>query len=278
MYKLLSVVTFMLAAAHCARGDDEIITGTVYCNNNVSLYINGELVAVDPVHIAPHNAFNVSFRAPTDKDITFAFEAIDYADDETGLELNNRCLGSGGLRAMFSNGVVTNSSWKCRTWHFGPVNWKSCFAAEARPGPLKIAPYCFQNVSEDGGFDSGCFSRTSPIPDGWADPDYDDSGWEYATVWDDAYVRPFVWLAFPKGCRDADTVISPQLDENGDNMTCPSNLDWGASEFIWRPDIELDNRILCRYTVRQESGSLLPQALNAAVILVLSITTTALSI
>ena len=250
MHKLLEVLPLVLLAARIATSSDaETVTGTIYCNNNISLYVNGELVAVDPVPTAPHNAFNVSFQVPADRDVTFAVDAIDLADDVTGLELNDRCLGSGGLRAFFSNGVVTNSSWRCRTYHYGPVNWKDCFAGADRAPELLLFPGCFFNVSEDDGLKTGCFSRTTPIPDRWFAADYDDSGWEFATEWDEDYVRPFVWPAFPQGCRDPGTVISPELDENGENMTCPSNINWGESKFIWRPDIDLDNRLLCRYTV-----------------------------
>ena len=145
MYYLCSllVATLVLCTAHyTTSAREKTITGTIYSNNNASLYVNGKLVAVDPVPVAPHNAFNVSFQVPIDQDITFAIEAIDIADDDTGLELNNRCLGAGGLRAMFSNGVVTNSSWKCHTWHYGPVNWKQCFAAEERAAALKVLPAC----------------------------------------------------------------------------------------------------------------------------------------
>ena len=163
---LAATVTLLTVLCTTSAGHElETIKGTIYCNNNISLYINGELSAVDPVPVAPHNAFNHTFEVEAGKDITFAVEAIDIADDETGLELNDRCLGAGGFRAFFSNGVVTDSSWKCYTYHYGPVNWKQCFAAEERPGALKVLPYCLFNVSEDDGFDSGCFSRTSPIPE-----------------------------------------------------------------------------------------------------------------
>ena len=261
---VLLQTVLLLLAVHCARAQDTI-TGTIFANNNASFYINGELIAVDPIHIVPHNAFNVSFQVPAGQDITFAIEAIDIADDVTGLELDNRCLGAGGLRAMFSNGVVTDSSWKCYTWHYGPVNWKECFAAEERAGALKVFPACLFSVLVGDGFE-GCFSRLSPIPEGWADPDFDESGWEYATVWNDTYVRPFVWPVLPIGCSDPGTVISSQADDNGVNLTCPNNLDWGTSEFIWRPDIDLDNRILCRYTLKQ-SGALAMMASATAAVL-----------
>lgn len=267
----LATLTVVLLAARLATSAEvaETVTGTIFGNNNASLYVNGKLVAADPVPTAPHNAFNVSFEIPVGADVTFAIEAHDFADDVTGLELNDRCLGAGGLRAFFSNGVVTNSSWRCRTWHYGPVNWKQCFAAADRAPELKVLPSCLFNVSEDDGLKTGCFSRVTPIPEGWEAVDFDDSGWEFATEWEDDYTRPFVWPAFPEGCEDPNTVISPQLDKDGNNITCPSNINWGESKFIWRPDIDLDNRILCRYTLSLGgSGSLaLLSTFSAAVML-----------
>ena len=57
----------------------EMVTGTVYCNNQAKLYVNGELVATDPVAIVPHNAFNVEFQVPAGEPVTLAIEAIDLA-------------------------------------------------------------------------------------------------------------------------------------------------------------------------------------------------------
>lgn len=50
----------------------------------------------------------------------------------------------------------------------------------------------------------------------------------------------------PLNCSVPGTIISAEVDPNGDPITCPQNLDWGESKFIWRAD--LDNTILCRYT------------------------------
>ena len=52
----------LLLAVRWARAQDVTVTGTIFANNNASFYINGELIAVDPIHTAPHNALNVSFQ------------------------------------------------------------------------------------------------------------------------------------------------------------------------------------------------------------------------
>ena len=64
------------------------------------------------------------------------------------------------------------------------------------------------------------------------------------------------WGLEPNRCADpGNPVISNQLDPNGVNMTCPRNVDWGTSKFIWRPDLDLDNRILCRLTVNSAANN-----------------------
>ena len=60
---LLLFSGWLLALAASAQ-DMETVTGTIYCNNEASLYVNGQLVASDPVPGVPHNAFNVRFQVP----------------------------------------------------------------------------------------------------------------------------------------------------------------------------------------------------------------------
>ncbi len=229
----------------------ETVNGTVYCNNEFKLWIDGVLIAEDPIPFGPHNAYNVSFQVAKGKDITFGIQGIDWAGDTHGLEFDGRCVGAGGLRAMFDNGVVTNSEWKCWTYHYGPVNWQECYAVDDRDPALKVLPGCMQESTPPL---DGCWSRLREVPEGWSSPDFDDSHWEYAVEWNESYVG---WGARPPGCEDPNNTVSTQVDPEGVNLTCPENLDWGAfgpeAQFIWRDDLHLDNRILCRYTLRQES-------------------------
>ena len=228
----------------------ETINGTIFCDNNFTFYVNGELIATDPVPIIPHNAYNVTFNIIKGEEVTFAITGIDWANATTGLEYDNRCVGDGGLRAMFSNGVVTNSSWKCWTSFYGPVNWQACYAAADRNNTLKVLPFCKQ-----GGVPplEGCFTRTREVPEGWNAVDFDDSNWEYAIEYSDEFTG---WGLRPRGCDDPATYISPDLDPDGNNLTCPSQLNWGESKFIWRDDLDLDNTVHCRYTVMAEGGAM----------------------
>ena len=76
---------------------------------------------------------------------------------------------------MFSNGVVTNSEWKCYTYLYGPVNWRQCFAA-ARNASQALFPACRDEAPPL----DGCYARLTDIPQGWTQPDFDESYWEYA--------------------------------------------------------------------------------------------------
>ena len=255
---IVSVITMIMMHVR-AQEDGEVVTGTIYVNNNFTFYINGEVIARDPVDTIPHNAYNVTFTIPRNQDVTYGITAIDLADANSGLEFNDQCLGSGALRAVFNNGVGTNSSWKCWTSFYGPVNWQTCYAAADRNNSLKVLPLC--NQPGVPAF-TGCYTYSREVAEDWNLPTFDDSNWENAIEWNDTMT---IWGLRPAGCEVRNTYISSDVDPNGDNLTCPEWIDWGSSRFIWREDLALDNTIHCRYTVRTARG-------GAAILVSLSIT------
>ena len=91
------------------------------------------------VEIKKENIEKYDFR-------TFAIFAKDYADDVTGLEYDNTCVGDGGLKAVFSNGVVTNSDWKFFTIFYGPNNLAECLPGVDLDDGIR-------NCSEEGGYE-----------------------------------------------------------------------------------------------------------------------------
>lgn len=247
----------------CGAQDLEVINGTIYVNNEFTFYINGEKVAEDPT--LDHNAYNVSFTVERGKDVTFAIDARDWADD-SGLEFGGRCVGSGWIRAVFSNGVVTNSSWVCSTYNYGPVNWKSCVAAQTvRNQSLQLFPACMSNSTAPY---VGCTVRVTTRPNGWADPGFDDSRWDYALEYSEESAG---YGSLPPGCEDPNTYISSGVDINGVNYTCQNNINWGESKFIWRPDLDLDNYVLCRYTMKVKDSKVIilhPSAALVSIVLI----------
>jgi len=80
-------------------------SGYIYADNYFELFYNGEFLVNDPVDFIPHNAvfFNITEEEEPECR-TFGVLAKDFADDQTGLEYNNTCVGDGGLRLVLSDG------------------------------------------------------------------------------------------------------------------------------------------------------------------------------
>ncbi len=91
----------------------------VYADNWFMLYVNGRLVAVDPIQFTPHNVVSVDFLP--EYPMTLAVLAKDNADPKTGLEYGSN-IGDGGFILKFSDGTVTNTTWKAKNFFHGPVN------------------------------------------------------------------------------------------------------------------------------------------------------------
>ena len=118
----------------------------VYADNWFMLYVNGRLVAVDPIQFTPHNVVSVDFLP--EYPITIAVLAKDNADPKTGLEYGSS-IGDGGFILKFADGTVTNASWKAKSFFHGPIN------GDTRKPQVK----------------------QEPLPANWWAVDFDDSTW-----------------------------------------------------------------------------------------------------
>lgn len=121
----------------------------VYADNWFMLYVNGRLVAVDPIQFTPHNVVSVDFLP--EYPMTIAVLAKDNADPKTGLEYVSS-IGDGGFIMKFADGTVTNASWKAKSFFHGPINGDT-----ANPQV-----------------------RQEPLPANWWAVDFDDSAWKNA--------------------------------------------------------------------------------------------------
>lgn len=137
----------------------DTIRANVYADNWFMLYINGRLVAMDPIDFIPHNVVSVDLLP--EYPMTIAVMAKDNADPRTGMEYGNH-IGDGGFILKFGDGTVTNATWKAKSFFRGPLNHDT------------VNPKV----------------EHTPIPANWFAVDFDDSGWERATEYTEERVNP----------------------------------------------------------------------------------------
>lgn len=203
--------------------DGEVITGYLFADNYFELYVNGTLIAVDPVPFTPFNSCVVRFKAK--HPITYAIKLVDWEENPAlGTELNRgnpHHAGDGGLAAWFSDGTVTNADWKAQTFYIAPLEDPS-LVIELPDGThdstaASTKPNCGDN----------CYALHYEVPTNWANPDFDDSIWPQATP----YTNETVGV---------------------DNKRSYTNFSeyFTQATFIWSSNLILDNEVLVRYTTK----------------------------
>lgn len=210
--------------------DGEVVTGYIVADNYFELYVNGKLVAVDPVPYTPFNSAIVRFRVK--KPYTYAVKLVDW-EEKLGLGMewfppnHNWYLGDGGFIARFSDGVVTDKSWRAQTFYIAPLNSPDEVIERAnvhdttalgRVHPLAKTPTCQEK----------CFAVHYDVPRNWEQPAFDDGNWPRAFEFTDAEVG-----------------ISPALISYSRFPEAFTGAWW-----IWSQNLVLDNLVLARKTVR----------------------------
>lgn len=208
--------------------DGEVITGYIVADNYFELYVNGKLVGVDRVPFTPFNSAIVRFKAR--KPYTYALKAVDW-EERLGLGMetnrgNHWHAGDGGLIARFSDGTVTDHSWRAQSFYIAPL---------AKPGdvvergdihdtstlgrvyPAAKLPACQER----------CFAVHYPVPENWMAPDFDDARWPRAfefTNQDVGVDHIPAYTRFPEA--------------------------FAGARWIWSYNLVFDNLVLVRKTVR----------------------------
>jgi hypothetical protein len=209
--------------------DGEVVTGFMSADNYFELYVNGRLIGVDATPFTPFNSHVVRFRVK--RPYTIAVLAQDW-EDKLGLAMevfqgNNWHSGDGGFVAKFSDGTATDSTWKAQSFYIAPLqnpndvveygNIHDTSHIGGRIHPLAKLPTCQEQ----------CFAIHYPIPDGWMNPAFDDSGWPRAFEYLDQEVGiggvPGYWR-YPEA--------------------------YMGSRWIWTISLVFDNTVLLRKTVR----------------------------
>lgn len=209
--------------------DGEVVTGFMVADNYFELYINGKLIGVDATPFTPFNSHVVRFRVK--RPYTIAVLGQDW-EDKLGLGMevfqgNTWHSGDGGFVAKFSDGTATNSSWKAQSFYIAPLqhpddvveygNIHDTSHLGGRIHPLAKLPTCREL----------CFAIHYPMPDGWMNPNFDDSNWPNAFEYLDQEVGI---IGVPGYWRYPDAFM--------------------GARWIWTVNLVFDNTVLLRKTVR----------------------------
>ena len=215
--------------------DGEVITGFIVADNYYEMYVNGKLVSVDNTPYTPFNSAIVKFKVK--RPYTLAFLLVDW-DEHLGLGMevfpvpvtantSKYYPGDGGLIAKFSDGTVTDSSWKAQTFYIGPlVDPKEVVERGhlhdtpnlgGRTHPHARKPTC----------ETKCYSVHYPIPANWQSPRFNDAYWPRAWEFTDQEIGVNNLPAYTR---------YPQL--------------FSGARWIWSQNLVLDNVVIARKVVR----------------------------
>ena len=209
--------------------DGEVVTGHIVVDNYFELYVNGKLIAVDAIPFTPFNSVTVKFKVK--KPYTYALKLVDWEENlglgtEVGVNFGNYHQGDGGFIARFSDGTVTDSSWKAQSFYIAPLVSPDLVVEKAglhfTPTIGRIHPGAPKPPCED-----RCYAVHYPLPKNWADPKFDDSKWPRAFEYTDQDVG----------------VTSLRAYTNFPDL-------FKGARWIWSFNLVFDNLVIARKTVR----------------------------
>ncbi|MEL7350305.1 MAG: PEBP family protein [Cyanobacteria bacterium J06560_5] len=187
----------------------------VWADNWFAAYLDETLIVEDSVSITTERSFNaesVTFNA--DYPLNLNFIVKDFKENDTGLEYigeNNQQMGDGGFIMQLTD-TTTGAVVAVTNSLF------DCFVIHEAP----LDKSCENELNPVAGT-APCDFVETPEPDGWMLASYDDSEWTATTVHSSSAVDP----------------------KQGYDQ-----ISWDESaEFIWGPDLETDNTLLCRVTI-----------------------------
>jgi hypothetical protein len=208
--------------------DGEVITGYIVADNYYELYVNGKLIGVDSVPFTPFNSGIVKFKAK--RPYTYALKLVDWEEKlGVGMEKmpdNDWHPGDGGVIARFSDGTVTDSTWKAQSFYIAPLASPDDVVEKGnvhdtiklgRTHPLRNKPSCQER----------CYAVHYPIPENWASASFDDGAWPRAYEYTDEDVGVTTLTAYTR---------YPEAFE--------------GARWIWTSNLVYDNVVIARKTVR----------------------------
>lgn len=201
--------------------DTETVSSTFqldgWSDNWFAAYLGDQLIVEDSVPITTERSFNsetATFEASYPLQLNFILK--DFIENDTGLEYigqNNQQMGDGGFIMQLTD---------LSSGEVVAVSNSDFACTVIHEAPLDKT--C-ENESDPVAGEGACGFLILEEPAGWQLADFDDSAWTATTV-------------------HAAAAVDPKQGYN--------DISWdSAAEFIWGPDLETNNTLLCRVTVEQ---------------------------
>ena len=204
-------------AQSAASADEVQVKAEVWADNWFAFYLADQLIKEDSVPITTERSFNSeTFTFTASYPMTLNFIAKDFKQDDTGLEYigsNRQQMGDGGLIAQFTN---------AQTGELIAVTNADWVCTVIHEAPLDKS--CEKESNPTAGT-APCTFTSLEEPSGWLSSTFDTSLWSPASIYSAEQVSP----------KDGYEQIA-----------------WDSSaQFVWGPDLETNNTILCKLTVTQ---------------------------
>jgi len=226
--KLSDVAVDRLPVTEIDR-DGEVVTGYLMADNYFELYINGRLVGVDAVPFTPFNSSVVRFRVK--KPYTIAVKLVDW---EENVALGSEAGGGGGFHpgdggfiARFSDGTVTDASWKAQAFYIGPLASPSDVTERGNVHDTSKLQRTYPQAPAQAACADKCYMAHYPIAGDWASASFRDTDWPPAVLF---------------------TKAEMGLDNQAAYRFAPEAF--GDAQVIWSMNLVYDNLVLARRTVR----------------------------
>ena len=193
------------------------IKAQVWADNWFALYSGNTLIKEDSVPYMTEQSFNTeSFTFNTTLPAQLSVIMKDYKENDTGLEY------IGSRRQQMGDGGFIAQFVDAKTNEVLAVSNESWRCVVIHQAPLNKS--CDSSSTPE----QTCKSKIDPEPNNWKSPSFDSSSWPNAFVHSSRTVRP-----------------------HGDF----SRYSWQPSaKFIWGADLEVDNTVLCRFTIPASSS------------------------
>lgn len=205
----------------------DTITAYLFCDNYFELYINGMLIGVDAVPFTPFNSSVAKFVVS--KPYTIAVKLVDWeeypglgTEIQSGNDLYH--TGDGGFIAAFSDGTVTDGSWKAQSFYIAPLDNPDLI------DELPSGVHATTRASTTPACTTDCYGVHYDIPANWQQPEFDDKSWPTAVMYSAAQVT------------------------NQPAYTNFAATAWSNAKFIWSSNLFLDNVVLSRKQVGVTNG------------------------